>query len=386
MTAGTPDQERTIFLDHHSTTPVDPRVVDAMLPHFSTFFANPHSVEHGPGLRAARVIENAKARVASLIGAAPGHLVFTSGATESNNLALRGIVANRKKAHVISSVIEHSSITATLRVLEHEGHRVTRVGVDHEGRINSEDIIAALTPATSLVSIQAANGEIGAIQAISEIGRACRERGVLFHTDAVQAYGHVSLDVVRDCIDMMSLSAHKLYGPKGIGALYVSDAARTQLRPQITGGEQQDGLRAGTLPTPLVVGFARAVELFQQEGATSDKQIAQLRDDLLSRLTQEVAGVHLNGPRTDRLPGNLNICIDGIDADSLLLALPDIALSTGSACTAGALDVSPVLLALGLPRAMAETAVRIGLGRDTTQVEIEHAVARISQVVATLRS
>jgi cysteine desulfurase len=237
-----------------------------------------------------------------------------------------------------------------------------------------------------LVSIQAANGEIGAIQAISEIGRACRERGVLFHTDAVQAYGHVSLDVVRDCIDMMSLSAHKLYGPKGIGALYVSDAARTQLRPQITGGEQQDGLRAGTLPTPLVVGFARAVELFQQEGATSDKQIAQLRDDLLSRLTQEVAGVHLNGPRTDRLPGNLNICIDGIDADSLLLALPDIALSTGSACTAGALDVSPVLLALGLPRAMAETAVRIGLGRDTTQVEIEHAVARISQVVATLRS
>lgn len=381
MSSAAPHKSSVIFLDHHATTPVDSRVLEAMLPYFTEQYANPHSVEHNLGLRAARVVEDAQRRVAELIGARPEHVVFTSGATESNNLALRGITAGRKKTHFVTSTIEHSSVAATLAELERDGHQVTWLTVDAEGRVNPDDVARALTETTALVSIQAANGEIGTIQAIGAIGHLCRERGVLFHTDAVQAYGHVSLDVERDRIDLMSLSAHKIYGPKGIGALVVAAGARRRLRPQITGGNQQDGLRAGTVPTPLAVGFGRAAELALIEGHVHDARIAHLRNTLLARLNELVPGMRLNGPRSDRLPGNLSVCIDGIDADSLLLALSDVALSTGSACNAGAIGVSPVLLAIGLSPAIAETAIRIGIGRTTTITEVERAADLIARGV-----
>jgi cysteine desulfurase len=298
---------------------------------------------------------------------------------------LRGIAAGRKKAHFVTSTIEHSSIAATFNWLERDGFPVTRVPVDAQGRVDPDAIGAALTASTVLVSIQAANGEIGTIQEVGAIGRVCRDHGALFHTDAVQAYGQVPLDVKRDRIDLMSLSAHKIYGPKGIGALFVAADVRRRLRPQITGGDQQDGLRAGTVPTPLAVGFGRAATLAAEEGAMHHARMATLRDRLFARLSSKVSGVRLNGPRTGRLPGNLNLCIDGVDADSLLPMLRGIALSTGSACSAGALSVSPVLLAIGLPVAVAQTALRIGIGRTSTTVQIDEAVECIAQAVKNLR-
>ena len=386
MNPGGSVREAVIFLDYHSTTPVDPRVVEAMLPFFTERFANPHSVEHNPGLDAAGAIENATRQLATPVGARPDQIILTSGATESNNLALRGVAEGHKKAHFISSVIEHSSVSATLDWLEKGGHRITRLPVDSEGRVDPAAVDAAIAKNTVLVSIQAANGEIGTIQAVGAIGRLCHDKGVLFHTDAVQAFGQVALDVVRDHIDLMSFSAHKVYGPKGIGALFVADRARAQLSPQITGGEQQGGLRAGTVPTPLAVGFGCAVELFTRERAERTQHLTQLQHRLLKHLEQDVGGIRVNGPLTDRLPGNLNVCIDGVDADSLLPALPDLALSSASACRGGALSASPVLLALGLPPGMADTALRFGLGRTTTADHIDHAVRRIAHVVALLRA
>lgn len=375
-----------IFLDYHSTTPVDPRVVNVMLPFFTQHFANPHSSEHNAGLQAARAVETARATLARMIGARRAdNIVFTSGATESNNLALRGIAAN-KKGQFLSSPLEHSSIQATLSGLASEGLVTRHVSIHHDGRVDLAALEAAIGSKTTLVSIQAANGEIGTIQDVRAIGLLCRERSVLFHTDAVQAFGHIAIDVERDGIDLMSLSAHKLHGPKGIGALYVSERARPLLRPQITGGGQQGGLRAGTVPTPLVVGFARATELMCDEGAEHDRRIAAMRDQLLALLRERVGGISVNGSLAERLPGNLNVCIEGIDADSLLLMLPDIALSTGSACSSGALSASPTLLALGLSSTQAASALRFGLARTTTLDQVEAAVTQIAAAVGRLRA
>lgn len=386
MSNSSPLAGKSIFLDHHSSTPVDPRVLNAMLPYFIEQFANPHSVEHNLGLRAARAVEAAQTSIANLIHANAEEIVFTSGATESNNLALRGIAAGHKKAHFVTSNIEHSSIATTFDWLEREGFSVTRLPVDSHGCVNPDVVGAALTASTVLVSIQAANGEIGTIQQVSAIGRVCREHGALFHTDAVQAFGQVPLDVRRDCIDLMSLSAHKIYGPKGIGALFVAADVRRRLRPQITGGDQQHGLRAGTVPTPLAIGFGRAAMLSAEEGSTHHERIAKLRDRLFARLSHRLPGIWLNGSPAGRLPGNLNLCIEGVDAESLLPMLPNVALSTGSACRAGALSASPVLLAIGLPVAIAQTALRIGIGRENTVAEIDEAVERIAQAVEILRS
>ena len=377
MHVPTPPNCRPIFLDYQSTTPVDKRVVEAMLPYFTLMYGNPHSVEHVFGIESHEAVERSKASLAAPLGATPDDLVLTSGATESNNLALRGLLPLRKKAHLVSCVIEHRSITGTLSVLEREGHRVTLLPVDADGLVDLETLEAAITPATGLVSIQAVNSEIGVVQPLRDIGQLCRTRGVPFHTDAAQAYGRLDIDVARDYVDLMSISAHKIYGPKGIGALYVAPRVREKLRAQITGGDQQGGMRAGTVPTPLAVGFGVAAGLMFAERDTEAPRLSALRNRLLEGLRGSFLHVHVNGSWDHRVAGNLNVGIDGVDADSLLLALRDLALSTGSACSAGTLGSSSVLRAIGLSHAQASQSFRVGMGRMTTYDDVECAIARL---------
>lgn len=375
-----------IFLDYQSTTPVDPRVLQAMLPYFTEDFGNPHSVEHQFGARARAAIEGAMARVASVIGAASEHLLVTSGATESNNMALRGVLPANKKSHLISCVTEHSSVLGTLAALEAQGHAVTLIRVDGQGMIDPDAVEAAIRPATRLVSVMAVNSEIGVVQPYAILGQICRSHDVLFHVDAAQGFGRVRLDVAADKIDLLSLSAHKIYGPKGVGALYVGARAKLQLRAQITGGGQQGGLRAGTLPTPLIVGLGEAAGLMEAEGALEEKALERLHRRLWMLLQERVGGVHLNGSPDHRWVGNLNVRLEGVDADSLLLMMPELALSTGSACTAGTPEPSKVLLALGLSPEQASQSVRLGLGRMTTADEIERAVEIIARAATALRA
>lgn len=375
-----------VFLDYQSTTPVDPRVLDAMLPYFTEHFGNPHSVEHAFGLNAHRAIDGALAQVASVIGADGADLTITSGATEANNLALRGVVAGGpKKAHLISVVTEHPSVLRTLEALKADGHAVSLLEVGDDGLVDPAALAATIRPTTRLVSVMAVNSEIGVIQPYTELGHVCRSHGILFHVDAAQGFGRVPLDVCRDAIDLMSVSAHKIYGPKGVGALYVSPAARSQIRTQITGGGQQAGLRSGTLPTPLIVGFGVAAWLMQEEGGAEAARLASLRSRLWDTLTTQVEGIHLNGSADHRWVGNLNLRIDDIDADSLLLMVPGLAISTGSACSAGAPEPSKVLRALGLSMDAASQSVRIGLGRMTTNAEVDWAAAQIADAVMRLR-
>lgn len=374
-----------IFLDYQSTTPVDDRVMDAMLPYFTQKFGNPHSTEHSFGMQAQHAIDEGAARVSAVIGAAASDVIFTSGATEANNLALRGLIPERKKVHFISCVAEHKSVLGILSALEREGHAVTLLPIDAEGRVDPEVAKAAIRPSTVLMSIMAVNSEIGVIQPLEELGRLCRSHDILFHTDAAQAYGKIDIDVVCDHVDLMSFSAHKIYGPKGIGALYARESARKRLRPLVIGGGQQGGLRGGTIPVPLVVGFGIAAALMQEEAAIERAQLANLRDRLWAGLQDAVGGIHLNGSREHRIEGNLNVRIDHVDADSLLLAMPDVAISTGSACSSGALTPSSVLLALGLSPEQASQSVRFGLGRMTSEADIDAAVERLAQVVAELR-
>lgn len=374
-----------IFLDYQSTTPVDARVVSAMLPYFTEQFGNPHSVEHSFGVQALWAIDVALARIADVIGASAGDIVITSGATESNNLALRGALPAGKKSHLISAVTEHQSVLGTLAALKEDGHAITLVPVDGEGLIDVAAVEAAIRPATRIVSVMAVNSEIGVVQPYAELGQLCRSRDVLLHVDAAQGFGRVPLDVKRDGIDLMSVSAHKIYGPKGVGALYVGPAARSRMRAQITGGGQQDGLRAGTLPTPLIVGFGEAARLMKEEGAAEAAGLAQLRSRLLGQLMEQVGGVHLNGSAEHRWVGNLNLRFDEVDADSLLLMVPQLALSTGSACTAGTPEPSKVLRALGLSQEQASQSVRVGLGRMTTSAEVDRAAALIADAVGRLR-
>lgn len=374
-----------IFLDYQSTTPVDARVVSAMLPYFAEQFGNPHSVEHSFGVQALRAIDVALAHIADVIGATAGDIVITSGATESNNLALRGALPAGKKSHLISAVTEHQSVLGTLAALKEDGHTITLVPVDGEGLIDVAAVEAAIRPATRIVSVMAVNSEIGVVQPLAELGQVCRSRDVLLHVDAAQGFGRVPLDPKRDGIDLMSVSAHKIYGPKGVGALYVGPAARSRMRAQITGGGQQDGLRAGTLPTPLIVGFGEAARLMKEEGAAEAAGLAQLRSRLLGQLLEQVGGVHLNGSAEHRWVGNLNLRFDDVDADSLLLMVPQLAISTGSACTAGTPEPSKVLRALGLSQEQASQSVRVGLGRMTTSAEVDRAAALIADAVGRLR-
>lgn len=374
-----------IFLDYQSTTPMDSRVLRAMLPFFTEAFGNPHSTEHAFGVQAHQAIDRALAQIARVIDAAGEDIVITSGATEANNLALRGIISRSKKSHIVSCVTEHKSVLETLDDLRSDGHEVSLVSVGADGLIDVEALRQALRPTTRLVSIMVVNSEIGVVQPIAEIGEMCRSQGIPFHVDAAQGFGRIPLSVEREQIDLLSISAHKIYGPKGIGALYVAPAIRSRVRPMLTGGGQQRGLRAGTMPTPLIVGFGVAAELMQELGTTERARIAGLQARLWTALTDAVDGVHLNGSADQRVTGNLNFRIDDVDADSLLLLLPGLALSTGAACSSGAPEPSPVLQALGLRRDEASQSVRLGLGRMTTEEEVDTAAGLMADAIRRIR-
>lgn len=378
-----------IYLDHNATTPVDPRVLEAMLPYFSQDFGNAASRSHVFGWRAAAAVDLAREEVARAVGArSADEIVFTSGATESINLAMKGAAEARvgTRDHLIVAATEHRAVLDTAQALASAGCSVSIVPVDAAGLVDPDAIRLAIGPRTLLVCVMAANNEIGALQPLAEIGSVCRERGVLFHCDAAQAAGKILLDVEAQQIDLLALSGHKLYGPKGVGALYVRARPRVRLVPQIHGGGHERGLRSGTLPVPLVVGLARALALCLEEREAESKRLAGLRDRLLSRLRAEACDVEVNGHPDLRLPGNLNLSFAGVDAAALLLALPDVALSTGSACSSAEPRPSHVLAALGLPAARIRSALRIGIGRFNTEAEIDQVAESLVRAVRRLRA
>ena len=380
---------RPIYLDHHATTPVDPRVVEAMLPYLGEEFGNASSSTHAYGWRAEAAVEDARGRIAAAIGAAePGEIVFTSGTTESDNLALQGVAraAPRGRDHLVTTAIEHHAVLDTCRALESAGFSVTYVPVDANGLIDPHDVARASSERTALVSVMAANGEIGAVQPLREVAALCRERGVLLHTDAAQAVGKIPLDVRETGVDLLAFCGHKLYGPKGIGALYVrSGRPRLRLAPLLHGGGHERGLRPGTLPVALIVGFARALELCVEEMESEASRALALRERLWNRLQKDLEGVQLNGHPQRRLPGNLNVSFAGTDAAALLVALDGVALSTGSACASGRAEPSHVLAALGLPPALARGAIRFGIGRGNTRQEIDRVAEQLVSAVRTQR-
>ncbi len=380
---------RPIYLDHHATTPVDPRVVEAMLPYLGEEFGNPSSSTHAYGWRAEAAVEDARERIAAAIGAAePGEIVFTSGTTESDNLALQGVLraAPRGRDHLVTTAIEHPAVLDTCRALESAGFRVAYAPVDANGLIDPGDVARALNERTALVSVMAANGEIGVVQPLREVAALCRKRGVPLHADAAQAVGKIPLDVRETGVDLLAFCAHKLYGPKGIGALYVrSRRPRLRLAPLLHGGGQERGLRPGTLPVALIVGFARALELCAEEMASEASRTLALRERLWNRLQKDLEGVQLNGHPQRRLPGNLNVSFADTDAAALLVALDGVALSTGSACASGRAEPSHVLAALGLPPALARGAIRFGIGRGNTREEIDRVAEQLVSAVRTHR-
>jgi cysteine desulfurase len=380
--------ENVIYLDYQATTPTDPRVVAAMTPYFSDHFGNPHSRTHPYGWDAEDAVERARAQVADIIRAEPREVVFTSGATESNNLAIKGAARFHKargKDHVVTVATEHKCVLESCRDLEAEGFRVTILPVRPDGLVEPTTVAAALDDATVLVSIMAANNEIGVLQPLAEIGQACRERGVLFHSDAAQAVGKIALDVDAMKIDLLSISAHKLYGPMGVGALYVRRKPRARLTPLFSGGGQERGLRSGTLPTPLCVGFGEACELAANDMVAEGERLRILRQRLYQGLLARVDGVTLNGDPEQRLPGNLNLNFAGIAAEDLMTEAKSVALSTGSACTSASLEPSYVLRALGVPDDLAYGSIRFGLGRFTTEAEIDAVIDRVAAAVEKLR-
>jgi cysteine desulfurase len=383
-----------IYLDNQASTPLDPRVLDAMLPYFTEEFGNPHSASHVYGRAAAEAIEAARAQVAALIHADPREIIFTSGATEANNLAIKGAAhfARRHQRqgavardHIIALATEHKCVLESCRTLEGEGFAVTYLAVGPDGLVSLDRLAGAIGERTLLVSVMAAHNEIGVIQPLAEIGVLCRARGVLFHTDAAQAFGKIPLDVEAMHIDLMSISGHKLYGPKGVGALYVRRRPRVRLVPLIDGGGQERGLRSGTLPTPLCVGLGRAAAIAAAEMDEEAARLRQLRDRLQSSLTRRLPGVIINGNLEHRLPGNLNLSFPGILAPTLIGACPSIAISTGSACTSASVEPSYVLRALGLSEDLANASVRLGLGRFTTAAEADFAVDALAAAVERLR-
>lgn len=378
-----------VYLDHHATTPCEPRVVEAMLPWFTERFGNPTSRAHALGLEARDAVETARARVARLIGASPKEILWTSGATESDNLAILGAARAAGRGHVVTVATEHEAVLEPCRALAEEGFDVTVLPVDGAGEIDPAAIEAALRPDTVLVSAMAVNNEIGTLHPIAEIGRICRARGVLLHCDATQAAGTIPLDVTALQVDLLSLSAHKMYGPKGIGALYVRRGRpRVTLKPLFHGGGQERGLRSGTLPVPLCVGMGEAAEAAREAlEAGVPERLRALRDRLWEGIVGRVDGVHLNGPPFDRrAPHNLNLSIDGVESEALIVGLRDVAaFSSGSACASTSLQASHVLRALGLPEHRAQGSVRFGIGRTTTEAQIDLVVDRVAAKVAQLR-
>lgn len=375
-----------VYMDYQSTTPIDPRVLEAMIPYFTTKFGNPHSRSHSFGWEAEEAIEIARAKVAKLIGAEAKEIIFTSGATESNNLAIKGIAKfyGSKKNHIITVVSEHKCVIDACRHLEQEGFKVTYLPVQSNGLIDLEILKQSITDQTMLVSVMVVNNEIGVIQPIKEIGKICRENGVFFHSDIAQGYGKIPIDVNECNIDLASISGHKIYGPKGIGALYVRKKPRIRLVPIFNGGGQERGMRSGTLPTPLVVGLGVAAEIAINEMAKDNEHVNNLFDRFLSKI-QQLPDVFLNGDKEHRYKGNLNLSFAYVEGESMILAIKDLAVSSGSACTSSSLEPSYVLKSMGVDEEMAHTSIRFGIGRFTTIAEIDYAVALVKSKINKLR-
>ena len=379
--------DQPIYLDYQATTPMDPRVLEAMMPYFTHKFGNSGSRSHAYGWEAEEGTEKARGQVAKLIGADEKEVIFTSGATESNNLAIRGVAEFYKdrKNHIITTVTEHKCVLDTCRHLEQQGFEVTYLPVRQDGLLDLDVLRAAITDKTVLVSVMAVNNEIGVIQPLAEIGRICREKKVFFHTDAAQAAGKIPLDVEALNVDLMSISGHKIYGPKGIGALYVRRKPRVRLVPMIVGGGQERGFRSGTLPTPLCVGLGEAAEICMKEMDAEAKRLKKLQDRMLNGLRAKLTDIVVNGDLEQRIPGNLNISFAYVEGESLMMGIKNLAVSSGSACTSASLEPSYVLRALGVEEEMAHTSLRIGLGRFTTEHEVDTAVDELVRHVNKLR-
>ncbi|OQV24224.1 putative cysteine desulfurase, mitochondrial [Hypsibius exemplaris] len=376
-----------LYLDQQATGPVDPRVLDAMLPYFLSQFGNPHSRSHAYGWESEVAVETARQQVASLIGADPKEIIWTSGATESNNLAIKGVARfyKEKKKHIITTQTEHKCVLDSCRALEGEGFEVTYLPVQTSGLIDMAALEKAIRPDTSIISIMFVNNEIGVVQPIKEIGALCRAKKIFFHTDAAQAAGKVPVDVNSMNIDLMSISGHKLYGPKGVGALYVRRRPRARLEPLISGGGQERGLRSGTVPTPLVVGLGAAAEISEEEMSYDEKWISHLSKLLVDRLTAAIPKLVRNGDPVRTYPGCVNLSFACVEGESLLMGLKDIAVSSGSACTSASLEPSYVLRAIGTEEDLAHSSIRFGIGRFTTEQEVLYTVEKTVKMVEHLR-
>jgi cysteine desulfurase len=377
-----------IYMDNHATTPADPRVLEEMLPYFTDKFGNAASRNHSFGWEAEAAVEQARERIAKLVGATTKEIVFTSGATESDNLAIKGVAEMYKEKgnHIITAVTEHKAVLDTCKRLEKYGYRVTYMPVQKDGLVDLEDLKRAIDDKTILVTIMAANNEIGVLQPWADIGKICRERGVIFHTDATQAVGKVPIDVNKDFIDVMSISGHKMYGPKGVGALYVRRKnPRVQISPIIDGGGHERGMRSGTLNVPGIVGLGKACALCLEQMPEESKKMAGLRDRLKDRIMGRLDEVFINGSMEHRLPANLNISFAYVEGESLLMGINDVAVSSGSACTSATLEPSYVLKALGTGDDLAHSSIRFGLGRFNTQEEVDYVADRVCETVERLR-
>jgi cysteine desulfurase len=377
-----------IYFDNHATTPTDPRVVDAMLPYFTEKFGNAASRNHSFGWEAEKAVDNARKQIADLIGATTKEIVFTSGATESDNLAIKGVAEMyaEKGNHIITAATEHKAILDTCKKLEKHGYRVTYLPVKADGLVDLDMLRESITDKTILISLMYANNEIGVIQPVKEIGKIAHEKGVLFHTDGVQAVGKVPVNVIQDNIDLMSMSAHKIYGPKGVGALYVRrKSPRVQITAQMDGGGHERGMRSGTLNVPGIVGMGEACGICQREMPEESKRLRHLRDKLRSTFERELDEVFINGSMEHRLPHNLNMSFAYVEGESLLMGINDVAVSSGSACTSATLEPSYVLKALGVGDDLAHTSIRFGLGRFNTEEEVDYVAGRVIEVVRKLR-
>jgi len=378
-----------IYMDNHATTPVDPRVLEAMLPYFTEKFGNAASRNHAFGWESEAAVDHSREQIARLIHASsPREIVFTSGATESDNLAIKGVAESYrdKGNHIITCVTEHKAVLDCCKSLEKQGCQVTYLPVDRNGSVNMNRLREAITEKTILISIMAANNEIGTVEPIKEIGQFAHEKGILFHTDATQAVGKILLNVEEMGIDLLSLTAHKIYGPKGIGALYVRAAKpRVKLRPMIDGGGHERGMRSGTLNVPGIVGLGKACEIAQKEMAAEAERLTSLRERLKCKILEQLDEVYINGHPTQRLAGNMNMSFAYVEGESLLMGLKEIAVSTGSACTSASLEPSHVLRAIGVEEELAHTSIRFGLGRFNSEEEVDYTVRRVVEEVRRLR-
>ncbi|HVK66710.1 MAG TPA: IscS subfamily cysteine desulfurase [Polyangium sp.] len=378
-----------IYMDYHATTPVDPRVVEAMLPYFNARFGNAASRSHVFGWTAEEAVSRSREILAKLVGASnPKEIVFTSGATESNNLAIKGVAElyKEKGNHIVTTVIEHKAVLDTCKRLEKQGYDVTYLPVGKDGRVDPDDVAKAITDKTILVSVMLANNEVGTVQPIAEIGKITRSRGVLLHSDAVQGVGKVPFDVEAMHVDLASITAHKMYGPKGVGGLYVRRSKpRVRLVAQMDGGGHEYGMRSGTLNVPGIVGFARAAEIMLEEGRAESERILALRERLRRRITSELDEVIVNGSLEHRLPGNLNLSFAFVEGEAMIMAIKDVAVSSGSACTSASLEPSYVLHAMGIGDDLAHSSIRFGLGRFTTEEEVDYVADLVIRKVNKLR-